>query len=161
MDTKLIVLKLFLDALDIKDKIETVDDRKRVQKAIYLGQLGGVDLGYRFGWYLMGPYCPSLTKDYYALAGELAARSTDYKGKSLKDSVKNSLSSIAPLLRSPGDIELAQENWLELLASTHFLLTISGLDYNSAHEALRQKKPHVERYFEKAVATLKSHTLLH
>ncbi len=59
METKLLVLKLFLGALGIDDSIETVDDRKRVQKAVYLGQLSGIDLGYRYGWYRMGPYpCP-------------------------------------------------------------------------------------------------------
>ena len=56
MDAKLITLRLFLDALGQSVDIETVDDRKRVQKAVYLGQLSGVDLGYRFSWYVMGPY---------------------------------------------------------------------------------------------------------
>ena len=56
MEEKLVVLKLFLDELGIPDSIDTVDERKRIQKAAYLGQLSGVDLGYRYGWYKMGPY---------------------------------------------------------------------------------------------------------
>lgn len=60
MDSNLIALKLFLDDLGVSADIETIDDRKRVQKAVYLGQAAGADLGYRFGWYLLGPYSPSL-----------------------------------------------------------------------------------------------------
>src|SRR3712207_9330456 len=45
--------------------------RKRVQKAVYIGQLTGVDLGYRFSWYVKGPYSTALTRDYYDLAEDV------------------------------------------------------------------------------------------
>ena len=63
MEPRLIALRLYLDQLGVSSDIETVSDRKRVQKAVYLGQLSGVDFGYRFGWYLMGPYSTTLTED--------------------------------------------------------------------------------------------------
>ncbi len=50
MEARQIVLKLFLSTLGVPADIDTVNDRKRVQKAVYIGQLTGVDLGYRFGW---------------------------------------------------------------------------------------------------------------
>ena len=159
MEIKLVVLKLFLDALGVRGKITTVDDRKRVQKAVYLGQLT-VDLGYRFGWYLMGPYCPSLTRDYYALAAELDAGSDEYKNKSLNDDVRKSLKSVAPLLKPPSDVALSQEDWLELLASTHFLRTVSRLDHEKTRSTLHEKKPHVAGCYEKAVSLLKDAKLL-
>ena len=61
-------LKLFLDALEISSEISTLEDRKRVQKAVYIGQEAGVDLGYSYGWYLLGPYSPELTQNYFTLA---------------------------------------------------------------------------------------------
>lgn len=91
MDARLITLKLFLDELGIPDEIETIDDRKRVQKAVYLAQLTGVDLSYRFGWYLMGPYSPTLTKDYYSLAEAVASGDKDYESKQLQDVIKSRL----------------------------------------------------------------------
>src|SRR5262245_31088985 len=72
MEAKLEVLRLFLNALDVPSAIDTVNERKRVQKAVYLGQLSEIDLGYRFGWYIMGPYSTSLTQDYYQLSEALA-----------------------------------------------------------------------------------------
>ena len=48
MDTRLIVLDLVLRELDIESTIERLDDRVRLQKAIYISQEVGVRLGYRF-----------------------------------------------------------------------------------------------------------------
>ena len=69
MEMKLVLLKLFLDKLGISSEIDTFEKRKTIQKAVYLGQLTDVDLSYRFGWYLKGPYSPSLAEDYYPLGG--------------------------------------------------------------------------------------------
>jgi len=153
METKLLALKLFLDTLGIDDSIETVDDRKRVQKAVYLGQLSGIDLGYRYGWYRMGPYCPALTRDYYALESEIAAGALDSEGRSFNAQVVEKLKVIIPLLKSP--IEgVGQEEWLELLASVHFLRKVSGKSHQEAQSILQQEKPHVADHFGVAVDLL-------
>lgn len=159
METKLLVLKLFLDTLGIDDRIETVDDRKRVQKAVYLGQLSGIDLGYRYGWYRMGPYCPALTRDYYALESEQAAGALEVGEKSLNVTAVEKLKSVTPLLRSPID-DLDQEDWLELLASVHFLRTVSGRSNEEAQAILLAQKPHVAGHFDVALAQLVKSKLL-
>ena len=41
--------------------------RLRFQKTVHLLQSFGIDLGYRYNWYLRGPYCPDLTKDGFEL----------------------------------------------------------------------------------------------
>lgn len=49
----LIVLDLFLQALgiDIREvDLSNPEERKRIQRTVYLAQLTGVDLGYRFQW---------------------------------------------------------------------------------------------------------------
>ena len=153
METKLLVLKLFLDTLGIDDRIETVDDRKRVQKAVYLGQLSGIDLGYRYGWYRMGPYCPALTRDYYALESELAAGALDPEGHVLNAEAVEKLKAITPLLKSPME-DVDQEDWLELLASVHFLRKVSGQSNEEALTILRQQKPHIADHFEVALGIL-------
>src|SRR5205809_136660 len=113
MDTRLIVLKLFLEELGVSPGIDTLDDRKRVQKAVYLGQRAGVDLGYRFGWYLLGPYSPALTRDYYSLAEGLASGDRSSQDKQLNPGVRARLHRILPLLEPPPDVSLTQEDWLE------------------------------------------------
>ncbi|HEY6236176.1 MAG TPA: hypothetical protein VIW69_13840, partial [Candidatus Elarobacter sp.] len=51
-------------ALDIPLRVDTLDERKALQKAIYLAQEIGVDLGYMYGWHQMGPYSSQLAEDY-------------------------------------------------------------------------------------------------
>lgn len=43
--------------------MDDFEGRLALQKTIRLLQAFGVDLGYRFGWYLHGPYCKALFKD--------------------------------------------------------------------------------------------------
>src|SRR5262245_29472425 len=141
MDTRLVVLKLFLDVLEVPTDITTVDDRKRVQKAIYLGQLSGVDLGYRFGWYLMGPYSTALTKDYYALAEAIATGDQDYEGKELQEPVRKRIREILPVLEVPQGVDLPQEDWLELVSSLHYLRKVRNHDAARTLETLKNEKP--------------------
>lgn len=160
MNMKLIVLKLFLDALQIPADIETVDDRKRVQKAVYIGQLSGVDLGYRFGWYLMGPYSSTLTKDYYNLAESLALGDRDYEEQDLLQPVQDRIKQVLPLMDVPPDVPLSQEDWLELIASLHFLRKTRKYDEKKARATLNKEKPRLAPYFDKAEELLRQGNLL-
>lgn len=160
MEPKLIALKLFLNELEIPTDIETIDDRKRVQKAIYLGQRSGADLGYRFSWYLKGPYSPSLAKDYYCLAESLATGEKDYERMELKQTFKDQLHRIKPIMLPPSDIDLVQEDWLELLASYHFLRTVNKFDGPKSREIIKGKKSHLFKYVEDAERILQEEKLL-
>ena len=48
-------------------KIDTFEDRLRLQKIIYIAKHFGINLGYSFNEYLRGPYSPELADDYYEL----------------------------------------------------------------------------------------------
>jgi uncharacterized protein YwgA len=160
MEAKHIALKLILDELNVSDNIESIDDRKRVQKAIYLGQLAGVQLGYRFGWYKKGPYSPHLTKDYYALAEAIEMGESDYSKVRLHSDVRAKLASIKPLFNVPSGIDLPQEDWLELVSSVHYLLKISKRDEEGAREVLQREKENLYPYAETAKQALMSAQLL-
>lgn len=155
MEEKLVALKLFLDALDVPAEIASVEDRKRVQKAVYLGQLSGVDLGYRFGWYLMGPYSTRLTVDYYELAQELKQGTDTLSDKHLKPDAVEKISAIRPLLQKPDDFARPDSDWLELLASYHYLRSVSRKNRSEAIETLNTQKPHVAPYVGIAERTLR------
>lgn len=160
MDARLIALKLFLDELDVPSNIETIDDRKRVQKAVYLGQLSGVDLGYRFGWYLKGPYSTELTKDYYSLAGDIAAGDRDYEKVELQGSLRERLQTIRPLMEVPEGIPLSPESWLELVSSLHFLYKVRGLNKEAALNVLKEEKPQLSEFADNAEEVLHHVNLL-
>ena len=156
MEAKLEALKLFLDALRIPADIDTVAERKRVQKAVYLGQLSGVDLGYRFGWYIMGPYSPPLTRDYYQLADALATSAGDISA-TLRPDASEKLAAVAPLLTVPSSVPLSQEDWMELLASYDYLRRVSGFSHEQTVTQLQREKSHVAAYVDQAVDALKKH----
>lgn len=160
MDSNLIALKLFLDELGVSADIETIDDRKRVQKAIYLGQAAGADLGYRFGWYLLGPYSPSLTKDYFRLAEGCFSGDKNYKGKELNKAFRDALHNVKPILKVPKGTNLAVEDWLELLSSVHYLRNIRNQTKAEAIQTLKKEKPHLLSFVPEAEKKLASVNLL-
>jgi hypothetical protein len=136
--------------LGVSDDIATVGDRKRVQKAVYLGQVAGADLGYRFSWYLMGPYSPGLTEDYFELDTKRDLVREAGTGKVLHPQYVLALRAIKPLLDPPEDIPLRQEQWLELLASYHYLRRVSKLQDSQAVDVLANKKPALVHFVDHA-----------
>lgn len=151
-------LKLLLDRLNISSDISTLDDRKRVQKAVYLAQKSGVDLGYQYGWYLMGPYSPELTQDYFILQNDILKGDSMYKEYTLIEELNMKLDSIKELTLPPPDVPLSQADWLELLASTDYLLNTK--DEPESREYLEHKKPHLVRYFDEALYALRRYHLI-
>src|SRR6266516_1455458 len=99
----LISLKLVLDHLGVPASSSTLPDRKRLQKVTYLAQAAGADLGYRFSWYLMGPYSSVLTRDYFTLGPDVAQQAGQYR---LTQQVEAALAKVAPLLQVPEGIHL-------------------------------------------------------
>lgn len=155
MEMKLITLKLFLEELSIGFSIETLNDRKRIQKAVYLGQLSKFDLGYRFGWYLKGPYCPALAEDYYSLAEDIASADEEFKEYKIKPSLKERLAKVSSLFQMPHEIPLTQEDWLELVASYDYLRRVRKLSNEEADSILEEEKPRLAKYRDTAAESLK------
>jgi hypothetical protein len=148
MEQKLIVLKLFLNALNVDCNIQDVSDRKGLQKAVYLGQqLSGIDLGYRYGWYKLGPYCSELTDDYYQLSRSLRVDADSISNKQLPSEIVDKLKSLIPILTPPTGWQLPREDWLELIASYHYLRTVRRKSHDDALSVLQSEKkklaPHV------------------
>ena len=142
-------LKLFLDALGISSEISTLEDRKRVQKAVYIGQEAGVDLGYSYGWYLLGPYSPELTQDYFTLNDDLINGDEDYKRYKLVEPLLGKLDDIKSLMEVPQKVNLPQEDWLELVASIVYLMKEKN-DVGMTKAKLSLQKDHLMEYFDVA-----------
>ena len=157
MESNLIALKLFLDQVEQPANIATVDDRMSLQKVIYLGQIFGADLGYRYSWYVRGPYSPSLTQDYYALSGELAAGDSSYQTRTLNDRLKSALNSARALLRKPEHVTLSIPHWYELLASLDFLMRVSKKPRADAAALVRAQKPHLAEWIDTGLQHLDAH----
>ncbi len=158
MDSSLAALKLVLDEVGLAFDISSMDKRKAIQKAVYLAQRAGVDLGYRFGWYLRGPYSAPLAQAYYGL-GE-ALDSGEAVTQTLRDNLKEKLASVRPLMEVPATVELGQADWLELVASIHYLRTIRDLGSEDVESTLRKEKPSLLPWMKVAIQALEQGQLL-
>jgi len=98
MDRQQIGVKLTIDGLKLPFQINTFEDRLILQKAVYIAQSAGVNLGYYYQWYLHGPYSPSLTRDEYAIGYELSQDFDDSEGWKLDDESAGRLEKLKNLI---------------------------------------------------------------
>jgi uncharacterized protein YwgA len=129
MGPSLVVLKLLLDEIGQGLDLSRFEERLKLQKRLYLLQLANLDLGYRFGWYLRGPYCRELTRDAFALKEHLdssGAGQAAMQGKELAPHVKEKVG-MAVKIWKPVPENASEAQWLELLASLHYLRHIAYL----------------------------------
>jgi hypothetical protein len=159
MEGRLIGLKLFLDALGVPFKIDKVEARKTIQKAVYLGQETGADMGYRFNWYRMGPYSPALTRDYFKLDEAIKA-GVPVGDRRLHPALVDRLGSLAEVFKKPRGFSRSQADWLELLASLHFLRAVQHRTSEQARAVIHQEKAHLEPALPLAEHALASAGLL-
>jgi len=142
-----------LDALQIPLRVQTIDDRKALQKAIYLAQEAGLDFGYPYGWHQVGPYSSQLAEDYQEAAYASAAGTLGII-RPLRKQYRTSLESLRPVLEPPTDVQLSKTQWLELLASLHFLRKYVGQSEKEAHATLHRQKRPLAKYTSAAALAL-------
>jgi len=162
MDRQQIGLKLTVNGLNLPFQINTFEDRLILQKALYLAQVAGVNLGYYYYWYLHGPYSPSLTRDEYAIGFEISQDIDDSEGWKLDDESSERLKKLQNLIPKSDRPELRRK--LELLASVHFLINRRQVRQNDAREIAetlkRFNKDFSEEEVQKALRELINYGLL-
>jgi uncharacterized protein YwgA len=167
MNEDLAILNTYLTELGVPPRIKTLNDRIRVQKAIYLAQAAGADLGYDYNWYVHGPYSPELANDYYKLSEAIFMKQipgTDPEvhmdGPKLKDSYTATLKSLAPIIAPPENFDRPQEDWLELVSSLHFLQKKKSMAVEAARQIIEKQKTHLAQYVDQAQEKLREVNLL-
>lgn len=140
-----------LRELGVPMSINSMEDRIAMQKAIYLAQVSGADLGYRFNWYVRGPYCPDLARDYYA-----AMESPDgYASLTAAQCLKDLLAKAKKVIdEKPQDASLAA--WLEATASLDFLLRVQRVPQDQLRERFVKGKPYLGHLSDRALASIRT-----
>lgn len=145
-----ILLKLVLDEIGLGNlEIGEFTARKVLQKKIYLVQLTGIDLGYRYNWYLQGPYCPALANDTFGLRDEVKY-DDDFNNYELNSKTKSEFDTLNQIVALPDTPETSESEWVELLASLHYLKHIaywakkSNPQFDEVFEKLEESKPHFQ-----------------
>lgn len=133
MADRKIALKLLMDKLELGTS--DFDQRLILQKTIYLLQHVGLDLGYRYNWYIHGPYAPMLTEDAFDISGN----KTYYDKLVRKSSLSEDAMRRVKNFKSQFGDYLNKAKMLELLASLLYLGDRQGRSY--ARSKIREFKP--------------------
>jgi len=149
MNKDRILLKLVLDKIGFGnlEEISNFTKRKILQKKIYLLQLTGLDLGYRYNWYLKGPYCPALADATFTLREEIKY-DDEFDKYELNSKTVRKLDKLDEIIALPDALQTEESEWLELLASLHYLKHIAywagknDPQFEKVFEKLSKSKPH-------------------
>ncbi|HLE75917.1 MAG TPA: hypothetical protein VI864_07755 [Candidatus Bathyarchaeia archaeon] len=95
------------------------DKRLILQKTVYLLQAFGLNIGYRYSWYLRGPYSPELAHTAYSVAenfdSQLVVQFTESKSE-------RRFEEFLSFIKNKKDDQYC----LEAIASIHFLAKLYG-----------------------------------
>jgi len=130
--------------------MEDFAERKRLQKLGYLLKCFGLEMPFRFSWYIHGPYSSALTRLLYDSVERGVVETEQLSSQEL-----DRLSRLKTFLGK----DLTDSDKLELLASIHYLREEEGnLDASEDEikQFLKQKKPYftdrqIRDYWEKSV----------
>lgn len=134
--------------------MRTFSGRVIFQKTGYLLQAFGFYLGYKFNWYIRGPYCPNLASDGYKLVEKYEKIPEVYFAR-LEDDA-----SFRRFLSFLGD-KKTDADWLELLASIHALRKLGISEKSEIFKEVRKKQPYLSSgMFAAAWNHLRKHGLV-
>jgi len=109
-------LSRFLGVMGFSLDLSTLQSRILLQKWVYFAEALGTELGYRFGWYVFGPYSTDLTRDAYGLQGLEPHLRESNDATPATQKLKEFLGKVGTLRP-----KRTEGYWLELLSSLHFL----------------------------------------
>lgn len=144
--------------------VQTFNDRLILQKSVYLLQAAGIHMGYRFRWYLRGPYSSDMTAGAFGILNEGEYGKKELQGWKLDDQSVTLARKLQSLLHRERETKMEQARRLELLASVLFLFKTeqakpSDLEGISAI-LKRNDKDFDTSEVKAAVKELKAHGLL-
>jgi hypothetical protein len=89
----------------------------KVQEVVYLLERAGATLGYRYKWELFGPYSVELADEVHDLDREVIENASPEGATTPSDVIDR----VRELSEPPPETELAQEDWLRLIACVDFV----------------------------------------
>ncbi len=123
MNQRLIGIYLVMKELLGSFSLNSFDNRLFLQRTIYLLQILGIDLRFRFAWHLRGPHSDALALCAFEINSSEKMK-TDFNSLILRPEVLQILERLVQWMeKKPTD--LSKSRWLELLSSIHYLKHIS------------------------------------
>jgi uncharacterized protein YwgA len=135
--------------------LSTFKGRLVLQKTVYLLQSYGINLGYKFSWYIHGPYSPDLTKDAFRLQKVFPQiPMAEFGDKKVEKCFEGFLNFVGEK-KKDGD-------WLEQLACTHFLKVLNPEEEKTEviHKVLKHEYHFTKEQCQKAWDYLEQNNLI-
>lgn len=125
-----------LQELGKKVDLSSLGSRVVFQKTVYFLQEFGIELGYDFGWYVLGPYSTSLARDAFEI-DTIQQALVSIKGfLDPSHEVSKTMKGFFKDLDEISSETKPKEYWYELLSSLHFLHNKATPKAESKHEAM-------------------------
>lgn len=119
--------------------MNTLKGRKILQKTVYLMQAFGISVGYRFSWYIYGPYSPALTRTGFQLTEKYDDIS---KSRFVNAEAEKKFERFLDFISDKKN----NDETLEIFASLHYLKDKNpDKDGNILIDFLQTKKPSLNR----------------
>jgi uncharacterized protein YwgA len=164
MDRQQILLAKALEVANVPLEVTTFDDRLILQKVVYLLQSAGIHIGYRFRWYLRGPYSPEMTAGAFGILREGEAAQRELAGWELDPKSKTRIAELKSLLTNGAESKQGLARKLELFASVLFLINtgqVAATDVEKITTILKKNEKHYDaKDVRIAVKELREHGLL-
>lgn len=113
--------------------MDSFEKRLIFQKTVYFLQQFGIDLGYRFNWYIAGPYSQYLAGDGFKLE-RIYDQSPEIE---IKEAYVENFNKFSEFIKSIRN----DKKRLEVLSSIHFLNSL-GIKRDKIFEMIKNKKEH-------------------
>lgn len=151
MNPQQIRLGLVLQEAGVTVKTTQFAQRLILQKSGYLLQEFGIHLGYRFSWYVRGPYSPDYTDDVFTLAQAPPEEIAAMKSWKLTAPSRKKIGELKGLFSAAWK-KSDPARWLELLASALFLIRTKQAAADNAAEVSRILKANGKQFSPHEVA---------
>lgn len=139
MNVRQKLIQLYTD-LEVDSSLEKFSNRKLLQKLTYLIEVFGIDLDFRFSWYIHGPYDRKLTMVLYDDDKEQSERQ-------VADTFPDEKQKLSNLKKFLGR-DITSSRSLELIVSLHYLYVLGRKNGTSDDEIIRklmELKPHYSK----------------
>jgi len=155
MNRQQLLFGLALREAGVPLDVSSFDHRLVIQKAVCVLQHAGIHLGYRFRWYLRGPYSTEVASDAFWLAGQSKAFAEELEGWRLDEASRSRIADLKALFTATSVSALAER--LELLGSILFMVRTkqAAPEAKDITRLLRSNNKHFkEAEVSEALATL-------
>jgi hypothetical protein len=128
---------VYYDIFSSAFKYEDFSDRIRMQKAIYLLENMGVNIGqYNFVWYKHGPYSQRLQDEaYFSCPSKQTTVFSDFAHAKIQQ--------LKSYIKQGENTGYSVQDWLEAIASLHFMIDRKYIDGKDALQKIKVVKPHL------------------